>query len=108
MSYSRKIPLQPPRQKKTLLSQVKRRRRFGQITVLRSLTPPEPEVSEADIFRHTHHMGASHSAPHSMKDQVQQGQQNANVTSYNSHRQATDHRRDHTFRYLSQNFALND
>lgn len=108
MSYSRKLPLEPPRQKETLLSQVKRRRRHGQITVLRSLAPPAPAVSEADIFRHTHQMGESHAAPHSVKSQKQQGQQNASVVSYDSHRQATDHRRDHTFRYLSTNFALND
>ena len=108
MSYSRKIPLEPPRQKETLLGQVKRRRRYGQITVLRSLATPEPTGSEADVFRHTHQMGESHSAPHSVKAQVQQGKQNANVVSHHSHRLATDHRRDHTFRYLSTNFALND
>ena len=110
MSYSRsrKIPLEPPRPKETLLSQVKRRRRFGQITVLRSLAPPSPAVSEASLFRHTHHMGESHALPHSVKHQKQQGQHNASVVSYDSHRQATDHRRDHTFRHLSTNFALND
>lgn len=108
MPYSRKIPLEPPRQKESLLTHVKRRRRHGQITVLRSLAIPEPTVSEADVFRHTQLMGESHSAPHSVKDQIQQGKQNANVVSYDSHRQATDHRRDHTFRYLSTNFALND
>lgn len=95
MFYSPKKPL-------------KRRRRHGQITVLRTLAPSEPTVSEASIFRHTHHMGESHSAPHSLRHQVQQGLRNANVVSYDSHRQATDHRRDHTFRYLSTNFALND
>jgi hypothetical protein len=116
MSYARKIPLAPlrqkelapPRQKETLLSQVKRRRRHGQITVLRSLASSEPMVSEASNFHHTHHMGEPHALRHSLKHQVEQGRNNANVVSYDSHRQATDHRRDHTFRYLSTNFALND
>lgn len=104
-----KVPLDPPREKETLLSNVKRRRRHGQITVLRSLSAPQPpNPSEADIFQHTRHMGDASGAPHSVKRQVQQGQHNAHVIGYDSYKQATDHRRDGTFRFLSTNFALND
>lgn len=110
MSFNfHKVPLEPPREKETLLSNVKRRRRHGQITVLRSLASSRTKApSEAEIFQHTRHMGEASATPHSMKYQVQQGLHNAHVNGYDSYKQATDHRRDGTFRYLSTNFALND
>lgn len=102
MSFDfQKVPLEPPREKETLLRNVKRRRRYGQITVLRSLASSQPQnTSEADIFQHTRQMGDASGAPHSMKRQVKQGQHNAHVLSYDSYKQATDHRRDGTFRFL--------
>ena len=109
MSFNfKKVPLPPPREKDSLLANVKRRRRHAQITVLRSLASSRVKApSEASVFQNTRHMGESHAAPHSVRDQVRQGQQNANVTRHDSHRLATDHSRDGTFRYLSTNFALN-